>query len=160
MEIAMLILALLVMAVGLVGSFLPMIPGVPLVYSGYLIYGLASHWQKYGSTTMIIFGLVTVLVIALDYVAGSVGAKKFGASRVGAWGAIIGAVVGVLTFNLIGLVVGTFGGAVLGELILGRTMGEAFRSGWGAFLGFLTGSLFKVMAATIMFGCFIWFVFI
>jgi hypothetical protein len=160
MEIAMLILALLVMAVGLVGSFLPMIPGVPLVYSGYLIYGLASGWRHYGLGIMVAFGLVTVLVIVLDYVAGSMGAKKFGASRAGAWGAIIGAVVGVLTFNLIGLVVGTFGGAVLGELLLGRTMGEAFRSGWGAFLGFLAGSLFKVMAATIMLGSFLWLVFI
>ena len=160
MEIALLIVALLVMVVGLVGSFLPMIPGVPLVYSGYLIYGLASHWRHYGLATMVVFGLITVLVIVLDYVAGSMGAKKFGASRAGAWGAIIGAVVGVLVFNLIGLVVGTFGGAMLGELLLGRSMGQAFRSGWGAFLGFLTGSLFKVMAATIMLGSFLWLVFI
>ena len=76
MEIALLIVALLVMVVGLVGSFLPMIPGVPLVYSGYLIYGLASHWRHYGLATMVVFGLIAVLVIVLDYVAGINGGEK------------------------------------------------------------------------------------
>jgi uncharacterized protein YqgC (DUF456 family) len=158
METFFLIVALIIMVAGLVGTILPIIPSVPMVYLGYVIYGIANGWQDYGSTVMIVFGLVTVFVLVLDYVAGAIGAKRFGGSRLGAVGAIVGALIGVIFFNIIGLVVGTFAGAALGELVLGRTMQEAIMSGSGALVGFLAGSLFKFMTSIMMIGAFLWFI--
>lgn len=158
METVFLIIALIIMVGGLIGTILPIIPSVPMVYLGYVVYGIASDWKDYGSTVMIVFGLVTVFVMVLDYIAGAIGAKRFGGSRLGAIGAIVGALVGVIFFNIVGLVVGTFAGAALGELVLGRTMREAIMSGSGALVGFLAGSLFKLMTSIVMIGAFLWFI--
>ncbi len=158
METVFLILALLVMVLGLVGAVLPMIPSVPMVYAGFVLYGLATEWRDYGLNVMVFFGLLTCLIIAVDYVAGAVGAKKFGASPAGVWGSIIGAVAGVIIFNVFGLIIGTFAGAIIGELLYGRDMRDAVRSGWGAFMGFLAGSFFKIMTSLAMIASFLWLV--
>lgn len=154
----MLIVTLLMMLAGLAGTVLPMIPGVLLIYAGYALYGLGTGWRDYGLGVMIFWGVVTLLMQLLDYYAGALGAKKFGASKKGIWGSIIGGVVGLLFLNIIGLVIGTFLGAVVGELLSGRTPGDAARSGWGAFLGFIAGSLFKLTTAIIMIGVFLWLI--
>ncbi len=158
MEILFLIVALLLMLAGVVGTVMPVIPSVPIVYAGYFVYGLATNWRDYGLKVMVAFGALTVLVLVMDYVAGAVGAKKFGGSKAGMWGSIVGAIVGVIFFNLLGLILGTFFGALLAELIWGRTFSEAFRSGVGAFIGFLAGSFFKIAAAVAMFGTFLWLI--
>ena len=155
MDTVYLILSLVIMAAGLAGTILPVLPSIPLVYCGFLIYGAGTGWRDFGAGVMIFFGAVTILVLVLDYVAGAVGAKKFGASTAGVVGSVIGAIVGVIFFNIIGLIVGVFAGAVFGEIFRGRTTGEAFRSGWGAFLGFVAGSLFKLLIAVAMIGAFI-----
>ncbi|MBW2609157.1 MAG: DUF456 domain-containing protein [Deltaproteobacteria bacterium] len=158
MEILFLIISLLLMAAGLVGTFLPIIPSLPLVYGGYLVYGLVTGWQNYGLGIMIAFGLVTGITVLLDYLAGALGAKKFGGTRAGVIGSTIGAIVGVILLNVIGLIIGTFMGAILGELIGGRSMPEAVRSGWGAFLGFVAGTFFKIVAAVAMITAFLWLI--
>ncbi len=155
METIYLVLSLIIMVAGLAGTVLPILPSIPLVYSGFLIYGLGTGWHDFGAGVMIFFGALTVFVLVLDYVAGAVGAKKFGASTAGVIGSVIGAILGVIFFNIIGLLVGVFAGAVFGELHHGRTTEEAFRSGWGAFLGFVAGSLFKFVIAFFMIGVFL-----
>ena len=152
------VIVLLIMAVGLAGTILPVIPSVPLIYAGYLLYGLATGWQDYGWTVMIIWGVITVLSVMLDYYAGAIGAKTYGASRAGVWGSVIGAIAGIFVFNVAGLIIGPFVGALAGELIFGRSFRDAFRSGWGALLGFLAGSLFKVVLALAMIGVFLWLI--
>lgn len=156
MEAVWLLIAVALMLVGLVGTMFPVIPSVILIYCGYIVYGLGTGWRDYGLTTMIVFGLITVLTQVVDYLAGALGASRYGGSKAGVWGSIIGAVLGVIFFNVIGLIVGTFGGAVVGELASRRPMEEAVRSGWGAFLGFIGGSLFKIMVAILMTGVFFW----
>ncbi len=158
MEHFFLAVALLFMIGGTLETLLPMIPGIPLVYLGYLIYGFASGWREYGLQTMLWLGLFTILIQVLDFYAGSLGAKRFGASKRGVWGSIIGALLGLIFFSLPGLVVGTFAGALFGEILEGRSLGEGVRSGWGAFLGLLAGSLFRIAAAVAMLGMFLWMV--
>lgn len=150
MEILFLIITLALMLLGLAGTIFPVLPGIPIIYAGYLIYGLATDWREYGAGVMIAFGAVTLLVLVLDWLAGAIGAKKYGASRAGVVGSVIGAVLGLIFFNIIGLVLGPFVGALLGELLLGRSLKEAVRSGWGALLGFLAGSFFKIVTASVM----------
>jgi len=158
LEIIFLILALALMLIGLAGTIIPILPSVPLVYAGYAVYGLATGWRDYGLGIMAVLGAITLIIVLLDYLAGALGARKFGASRAGMWGSIIGAILGVIFLNIIGLILGTFIGALIGELIVGRTMHEAVKSGWGAFLGFLAGSFVKIVTATAMIGVFIWLI--
>lgn len=144
--------------VGVVGTFLPVLPGIGLIWGGFLIWGIASSWADFSVQTVIILGLITVLFIGLDYYAGAIGAKKFGASKSGIFGAVLGAVVGIIIFNVIGLMVGAFGGAVVGEILSGKSQKDAFRAGWGTFLGFLAGSVIKIAAAIIMTGLFFYYI--
>ncbi|MEJ2636593.1 MAG: DUF456 domain-containing protein [Calditrichia bacterium] len=153
-----LIISLIIMIAGLIGTVLPLLPGIPLIYVGYVIYGFASHWQYYGLTAMIVWGAITLLIIWLDYYAGPLGAKKFGASSAGVWGSIIGGILGIVFLGLIGIIAGPFLGAVIGELLAGRNQRQALRSGWGTFVGFIGGSLFKIIVGLTMIGSFLWWV--
>ncbi len=156
MNIGLTVICLLIMLVGLVGTILPVLPGLPLIYLGYLLYGLFTSWQSFGAGTMIFWGIIVAATLAVEYFAGPYGARRSGASILGVWGSIIGGVIGLVSVGLIGLVIGTFAGAVAGELIQGRPPGEAMRSGKGALVGFLAGSLFKVVIGLIMIGVFLW----
>lgn len=153
------IVTLLIMAVGLVGTVLPFIPGILLIYAGYLLYGFATGWQAYGLAAIVVWSLVTGLVLLLDFYGGAIGAKRYGASRSGTWGSLIGGVIGTLTAGFPGLILGPFFGAAAGELLSGRTRREALRSGWGTFVGFLVGSVVKIAIGVVMIGTFIWWVF-
>lgn len=155
-ETLFLILSLLVMIIGMAGTIIPFLPGIPLIYLGYIIFGLGTHWQHYGSPAMIFWGLITALTVFLDYYAGALGAKKFGASRAGIWGSIIGGVLGIIFLGFIGLVAGPFLGAVAGELMAGKSRNNAWKAGWGTFIGFLAGGLFKIIIGIIMIGMFLW----
>ncbi len=150
-------LSILLVIAGLIGSIFPILPGIPLIFAGFLIHGLGSHWQDYRPTTVVIVGAVTVAVALLDFYAGAAGAKKYGASRWGVWGSIIGALVGILFFNIPGLILGPLLGAVGGELLSGKQQREAWLAGWGAFLGFLTGSFIRVVTAVILSGLFFYY---
>ena len=103
-EIVSFVIALLLMLVGLLGTLAPWLPGVPLIYAIYLVYGVVTHWQSYGMGVMAVLGAVTAGVMLLDFYAGALGAKKFGASPAGTWGSVIGAVLGPIVFNVIGLI--------------------------------------------------------
>ncbi|MEW5722630.1 MAG: DUF456 domain-containing protein [Thermodesulfobacteriota bacterium] len=155
MNVLYLVISLLIMAVGLIGSVVPVLPGLPVVYLGYAVYGLATGWRDYGWGIMLVMGLVTAAVLVLDYLVGAMGAKRYGASWVGMAGAVLGAVVGLIFFNVIGLIVGPLVGAFAGEILRGRSSEEAFRAGWGAFLGFVAGSVFKLMMGLLMIGVFL-----
>ena len=151
-------ITLLIMAIGLVGTVLPVIPGILLIYAGYLLYGFATGWEAYGLIVIVGWSVVTALVLLLDVFAGAIGARKYGATRFGTWGSLIGGVIGALAAGFPGLILGPFVGATAGELLRGRSHREALRSGWGTFLGFMAGSVIKIAIGVVMIGTFIWWV--
>jgi len=153
------IITLLIMAVGLVGTVLPVIPGILLIYAGYLLYGFATGWQAYGLAAIVGWSVVTALVLLLDFCAGAIGAKRYGASRSGTWGALIGGLIGSLTAGLPGLILGLFVGAAAGELLRGRSHRAALRSGRGTFIGFMVGSVVRIALGAVMVGTFVRWVF-
>ncbi|RMG67748.1 MAG: DUF456 domain-containing protein [Calditrichaeota bacterium] len=157
MEYLWLFIAFLLILAGNAGVLIPFLPGIPLIYAAYLVWGIASGWRDYGATTMVVLGVVTLLSYAVDYFAGAVGAKKYGASPLGVWGSIIGGIVGFVFFSVPGLILGPFAGAIAGEMLAGKRQQEAWRAGWGAFLGFLAGSVFKIALAILMTGLFIFY---
>jgi len=150
------VIALIIMLFGLAGTVLPVIPGIVLIYVGYVLYGFFTGWQDYGVGTIVLWGAVTVVTIFADHYGALYGAKRSGSSIFSIWGSLVGALIGMILFSLGGLIIGTFVGAFAGELIAGRPADQAYRSGKGALVGFLAGSLFKVIVGLVMIGAFIW----
>lgn len=157
LHVAGFILGLLLILAGTAGTILPVIPGLPLAWLGFLVFGLFDKWQSYGWGTMIATLLIVAGAMAVDSLAGVMGAKKFGAGKPGMIGSVAGAIVGVIFFSLPGLIIGTFLGAVLAEMAFGRELKAALSAGTGAFVGFLAGSFFKFMIGLVMLGAYLWF---
>ncbi len=154
--IVLFILTLATMLVGLAGTIIPMIPGLPIMWAGALIYAILTGFQEISWIYLVVFGALTLVVQVLDYVANLYGAKKMGASRWGILGALVGMLVGLFTGGIIGLVAGSFVGAILGEILAGKTGSQALKAGVGTFLGFLGGTLIKFVVGCAMLGIFLW----
>jgi len=93
---------------------------------------------------------MTIVVTVLDYVVPAAGAKKFGASKFGFWGAVIGMLVGIIFFPPLGMIIGAFIGAIVGEMIVGKQTYDALKAGWGVFIGVMFGMLLKLIASGVM----------
>lgn len=145
-DVALLVLGIALVALGLLGAVLPLLPGTPLVFLGILLVAAADRFERISVGTVVALGVVTVLVAACDYAATALGVKKLGGSRWGMVGAVVGLFVGLL-LPPIGLLVGPLLGAIAGEMLSGRPRGEATRAGLGALLGFVAGLVVKVVAA-------------
>lgn len=148
------ILAAALVLVGLAGTVVPILPGVPLVFAGLLMAAWADQFQHVGAVTLTILGVLTVLSLVADFLASALGAKKLGASPRAVAGATIGALVGIL-FGLPGLIFGPFIGAVLGELSANRALVQAGKAGLGTWIGLLLGSVVKLTLSFLMVGIFL-----
>ena len=147
MTIALSILAGLLLLIGFVGCVVPVLPGPIIGYCGLLAL---IPTEKCPSTLVLVtMGLVVAAVTIADYVVPAIGAKKFNCSRWGTVGCFLGTIVG-LFFVPIGILLGPFLGAFLGELIAMKPIGAALKGGVGAFLGFLSGVLLKILACAAM----------
>lgn len=135
MTTVVILLGLILSITGLIGCILPIIPGLPLSYIALLILSFAKDWEPFSATFLIVTGVLTGLMLFLDYALPVVGAKKFGASKFGVWGSFIGMIIGLLIFPPFGVIVGGFLGAVAGELLAGKEGDDAIRAGIGVFLG-------------------------
>jgi len=151
-EIIILILSIVLMVVGLAGVVLPFVPGVPLVWLGLFIFASATGFKTISLLVVIIFLILTVALTALDFLAPMWGAKKYRASKWGVIGSFLGAIVGIFTLGVWGIIIGPFLGALVGELIAGRGKKQAFKSALGALVGFLVGTLVRLIVVLIMFG--------
>ncbi|WP_372651424.1 DUF456 domain-containing protein [Draconibacterium sp.] len=149
MDILLIVLGALFIISGVLGCVLPIIPGPPLSYIGLLLLHFTERYQ-FSSKFLIIWAIITVVVYALDYLIPAWGTKKFGGSKRGVWGSIIGLVIGMFFFPPFGIIIGPFIGAVVGELTVGKDSGAALKSGFGSFMGFLAGTLLKLIASGMM----------
>lgn len=147
------VLALALMLAGVVGTFLPVLPGAALVFGGMLLAAWIDDFQRIGWITLAILGVLTALVFVIDAVAAVLGAKRVGASRLAIVGATVGTIVG-LFFGIVGLLLAPFAGAVLGELIARGRIEHATRVGFGTWLGMAVGALAKIAVVLAMLGLF------
>ncbi len=153
MDIALVIAGAVLIIIGFIGSALPVIPGPPLSWVGYLMLKWTDYIadNKNYETALYIMLFLVILVTVLDYVVPIWGTKKWGGSKAGTWGATIGVIVGIFA-GPIGIIVGPFVGAFIAELTAGKEQKDALRAAWGSFLGFLLGVGMKLMVcATILF---------
>ena len=143
MDTLLSVLAVLFGVVGCVGCIVPVLPGVALAYAGYLCLYFCSY-SEISVAWLVVFGVLTLVVSVLDYLLPSYMTKKFGGSKAGERGAMAG-VLGGFLFGPIGIIVGPFVGAVLGELIFDNSDKQrALRSGFGSFLSFFVGTGIKL----------------
>ena len=137
------------MLTGLIGCVLPGIPGPPLNFVALLLLQFSSM-KPFTAKFIWLWALITLTVTALDFVIPLIGARKYGAGRWGVTGSFAGLVIGLFFFPPWGLIIGPFAGAVIGELLAGKTGGAAFKAGIGSFLGFIFGTALKLGISGIM----------
>lgn len=144
MDVILVVLGLICSILGLLGSFLPALPGAPLSWIGLLLLYLTDYVEN-NYWVLGITLLLTIIVSILDYTIPAQGTKKFGGTKYGVWGTNIGLIVG-LFFPPIGFIIGLFVGAFIGELIYNsQDKKGALKAAFGAFLGFLVSSFMKFM---------------
>jgi uncharacterized protein len=148
------VLAITLMTLGVFGTFLPVLPGAVVVFAGMLLAAWIDDFQRVGWITLVILGALTVLVLVIDIVAGLMGAKRVGASRLALVGAAVGTLVG-LFFGIVGVLIAPFIGAVVGEFISRGQIEPAARVGFGTWLGMAVGALAKIVVVLAMVGVFI-----
>lgn len=157
MDILFIVLGSICLLVGIAGCILPGIPGVPIAYLAILF----AHWTDRAQLSwqeLVIWTVIMIVIQVLDYIIPAWGTKKFGGSKWGVWGSVLGLVIGMF-FGLPGIILGPFVGAVLGEIVyLNRnkqcdtspaSQDEKFKravhAGLGSFIGLLVGTIFKLI---------------
>jgi len=144
------VLAIVLMIVGLIGTVVPALPGIVMIFLGVLVHAWGTGFRIVsGSFVLWMLGLTIVALVA-DYLTGTVLARRAGASRAGMWGAFIGGIAGTLLFGLVGLILGPLLGAFAGELIGGKAAAQAAEVGWAAVIGTWIGMLVKIGVGLLM----------
>ncbi|HYM98580.1 MAG TPA: DUF456 family protein [Aestuariivirgaceae bacterium] len=138
------------MAVGLLGTVLPVVPGAIIILAAAVLHQIMLGSEKsLGWWNIGVLVLLALLSYALEFAGGYFGAKRFGATKWGAFGAMIGGIVG-LFFPFPGLIAGPIVGAIAGELVAGKRLVSAGRAGWGTLLGNLAGMVGKLTIGLVM----------
>ncbi|MEA9413447.1 DUF456 domain-containing protein [Flavobacterium sp. PL02] len=155
MDSLLLLLGFIYMIVGILGSFLPVLPGISLSWIGLLLL----YMTKVVSMNYWVLGItlaVTIIISVLNYIIPAKGTKKFGGSTYGVWGTNIGLVVGIFAPIPFGFIIGPFAGAFIGELIYdSKDHNRALKAATGSFIGFLASSFINFMLCIIFFGLFL-----
>ena len=156
MDIFLLVLGFILMLVGILGSFLPVLPGPPISWVGLLLLfstsAITMNWTFLGITLAI-----ALIVFGLDYVIPAIGTKKFGGTKAGVIGTTVGLLVALIfpVLGPFGIIIWPFVGALVGELLNKADKKTATKAAFGSFLGFLTGTFLKFMVAIVFLGLFI-----
>ncbi|MBP5307141.1 MAG: DUF456 domain-containing protein [Paludibacteraceae bacterium] len=145
LDVFLIVASALCLVIGLAGCILPALPGIPVSYVALILITLTDAYDIPYSM-LVLWLLVVVVVSVADFFLPSVLTKRFGGSRLGSRGALVGTVAG-LFFVPFGLLVGPFLGAVLGEMVGGKQPQESLKAGFGAFVGFFTSMLLKIFVA-------------
>jgi uncharacterized protein YqgC (DUF456 family) len=153
-DIALWILVVVMMAVGVAGTVLPVLPGAVLIFAGAVLGAWIDEWTRVSGWTLGVLGVMAALSIACDFVAASFGAKRLGASPLAVSGAAIGTLLGVFT-GLWGLLFMPLAGAAIGEYITMRNLQRAGRVGIATGVGLFVGAILKIALAFTMIGVFV-----
>lgn len=154
MDVALWVVAVILIVVGVAGTVLPALPGAILVFAGVALAAWIDDFARISGGTLGVLGVLTLIAWLTDYVAAAAGAKKVGASAQAIIGAAIGTVVGVFT-GLWGLVFMPLVGAAAGELIARRDLVRAGKVGVATWLGMVIGTIAKVAIVFVMVGIFV-----
>ncbi|OGQ11517.1 MAG: hypothetical protein A2026_02160 [Deltaproteobacteria bacterium RBG_19FT_COMBO_46_12] len=145
-----LVIGSLLILLGLAGSVLPVLPGPTLSFIGLFLVALIRHFSPPLTPTLIIFMLIiTIAVTVIDYFIPLIGAKRYGTSKWGIYGSIVGMILGAF-FSPLGMLLGALIGAVSVEWMVSRKEKQALKAGWGIFIGSIFGSILKLVVSGVM----------
>ena len=155
MDIFLLLLGFVFVCLGIIGSFLPVLPGPLSSWVGLLLLHSTNivpmDWTFLGVTLAI-----ALLIWILDYFIPAMGTKRFGGTRYGVYGTTIGLLIGLLSPIPFGVLIGAFLGAFIGEMIYdSKDTNRALKASFGAFFGFLASATIKFSIATVYFVLFL-----
>jgi uncharacterized protein YqgC (DUF456 family) len=148
MEWLWIILGIILVLVGIVGSLLPLLPGPPIALAGMLLQ-LFREPAPFSSRFYWIWVVIVVISLVLDYLVPIWGTKRFGGTKYGAWGCTLGFLL-AFWMGPWGVIFGPFLGAFAGEMIGGKNSKKSFRAALGSFVGFLLGSFLKIIICFLM----------
>lgn len=156
-EILIITICVLLILVGLVGLVIPLLPSSPLVFLGVLIYAIFTKFTEISPLAITILGILTLVVFVSNYFMGIYTAKKFGATKFGIYGGIIGILVGLLfsPFGLVSIIICPVLGTIVGEVIAGKKIIQSGKVGLGNLIGFLAGIFIEVVLISYMIFIFI-----
>lgn len=150
-------LAYLSMAVGLVGTFAPLVPGAILIWAGALAWAWADGFEHVGWPTLIVLGVLVAVSMLADVVLAAIGARKGGASAAGMLAAGAAAVIGFIIFNFVGAIIGCLLGLLAYETYRRRgDWRQAWKSSGGAILGYVVSSAVRFVIGAVMLAIFAW----
>ena len=138
----------LLMILGILGNILPFLPGTPICYLGLLLQQFRDS-RPFSTRFLVLWAIVVLVVIILDFLTPIYGAKKFGGSKYGIWGCSLG-FLAAFWLGPMGMIIGPFIGAFIGEMISSKDSGIALRAAVGSFAGFLFGTLIKLIVSAVM----------
>jgi len=160
MTTVLIILAVICALIGIIGAIIPGLPGPPFAWLAVLLLYFTPCNGDFTTTFLVVTGILAVVITILDYVVPAWGTKRFGGTPAGTKGSTIGLIVSVFVlpflgitigpFGLVGLLLGPFVGAYIGEKIHSSTDEQALRSAFGSFIGFLAGTFIKVVYAIVI----------
>jgi hypothetical protein len=136
---------ILFLAVGIIGSIVPIIPGPPLSFVSLLFLEGARGGEQFTITFLVVMAVISVLVALIDNVLPIVGAKIYGAGKAGIWGAVLGLIAGIWFFPPLGIIFGVLVGAIAGEVMAGKSFRRAWRAGLATFVGNLAAVILKLV---------------
>lgn len=143
------VIAIICGIIGLLGTIVPVLPGTIISYAGLLCISFSSY-SELSVFALVLWGIIAVAVIVMDYVLPGYFSKKFGGTKAGVTGATVGTILGIF-FGPMGIILGPFFGAVLGELMAEKlTFNQALKVGFGSMMSFLVGTLFKLIVGGFM----------
>jgi uncharacterized protein YqgC (DUF456 family) len=143
MEVFLAIIGVIMLILGLIGCFLPVLPGPPLAYVSLLLLQIGPD-KPFSLKFMLINAGIVIIVTLLDYVVPALGTKKWGGSRYGIMGAILGVVLGIFVFPPFGFLIFPLLGAMIGEILNGAETDKAFKSAFGTLIGLILGTALKL----------------
>jgi uncharacterized protein len=146
-------IAAVLVALGVLGTVLPVLPGTLLVFGGLFLAAWAQDFTRVGWIGLTVIGILAALAFAADFVASLLGAKRVGASPKALIGAAIGGLIGIF-MGLPGILLGPFIGAIVGELMARGGWRQATKVGVGTALGLLFAAVAKLVLAFLMIGTF------
>ncbi len=160
MTTAILVLGIIIILAGLVGVFLPFVPGVPLVFIGILSICLSQKFNFISAWTIAILVFLALLSVLVDYLSGFLGAKYAGSTLFGLLGAILGVIFGISIFGPVGIFIGPALGVLVFELISKKSLRQSSRSAGYTLFSTVAGMFVNLIIALAMIGIFVGSIFV